>query len=98
MKVDFSQSFLGLDGNPIIENGKNITLGDIAANILLADDQEEKLSGKDKALRGNLAMAIYAAKEPMDLPIEDVALIKDQIGKLATPLIVAQSWKMLEGN
>lgn len=97
MKVNFTKAFVGLDGERLMEGGKEITLGVITANVLLAENPDEKLEGKDKAMRGNLAMAAFAAKEPMDMPIEDVALIKEQIGKLATPLIVAQAWKMLDG-
>jgi len=45
-----------------------------------------------------LATRIYANPEELDLTIEEIAKIKQLIGKGYGPLIVGQAWDMLEGN
>jgi hypothetical protein len=101
--VDFSKEFKQFDGKVIPEspeNPKNFTLRTAAINALLAPPQqgEPPLIGTEQVKRYDLASAIYAAKEPLDLEAEQVALIKEQIAKTYGPLITGQAWKMIEGQ
>lgn len=96
MKIDFSQIIRKINDDPIKEpDGKDFTLGSACINSLLADP-EVKISGEEKVNRYNLALAIHAAREPLDLKIEEAAKIKQLVGETYTALVVGQAWKMLE--
>ena len=98
MKIRFDETMKDLDGKAIIGDGKDLTLKQVACNALnLMFQDEQNLSGEEKAMRGLLAMRIYANPD-LDLTIDDVALIKKLIGKGYVPLIVAQVWDILEGK
>lgn len=101
MKVDFSQGFKDLDGRILVEppGGKPITLRTLAVNVLMATFEDEKnLSGEEKVKRYETALMVHNSKdEPVEMSVEDVALIKRLIGKSYGPLFVGQAWKMLEG-
>ena len=98
MKIRFDETMKDLDGKAIIGDGRDLTLKQIACNALsLIFNDEQNLSGEEKAKRGLLAMRIYANTE-IDLTVEEVALIKKLIGKAYGPLIVAQAWEILENQ
>lgn len=109
MKVDFSQILKELDGSNIEEtkrdeNGKNVktgelvTLSKIAVNALQNPD-EKVTDGNEKMRRNKLSKRIYDAESLIDLKVEEVALIKELINKAyASPLVVGQTWEMLEGK
>ena len=96
MKVNLSQVFVTLDGTPYKENGKEVTLGTMACTALQTPFEDEpKLSGDDKCHRGKLAMWLHG-EASANISIEDVALIKKLIDKMATNLIVAQARDFLD--
>lgn len=98
MKIRFDETMKDLDGKAIKGEGGELTLKSICCNALTVIFQDEQgLSGEEKAKRGLLAMRIYANTE-IDLTVEEVALIKKLIGKAYGPLIVAQAWNMLESQ
>jgi hypothetical protein len=85
----------GLDGQP---RSVDMTLGRACANALLAPLQDEtgKVSGSDHVKRLALAMKVHAAGE-LDLPAEDVALLKERVAKVyTTPLVVGRCWLLLD--
>ena len=97
MKIDFNQKIMNLDGTAPLKKGDSETyylLGDAAAEVLLVPEQGT--DGLERAKRGALAIDIARRKGVMDLPIEDVALIKKRIGEVMGPLVVTQAWPMLE--
>ena len=101
MQVDFNKVFKNLDGTDISEKPQSqepFTLKTVAINAVLFQEKGEALNGQDSLKRFDLATAIYASKEPMDLDSGQIELIKQQIAKLYAPMIVGQSWKMLEGK
>jgi len=99
MKVDFSQELIGYDGEPLKEGEKVITLAMICCNALMNQTEEDaKLPGEEKLRRFDLATMVYANKEPSDLKVEDIALLKTLVGKLYGPLVVGPCWKLLEGE
>ena len=53
------------------------------------------MAGEEKLKRYKLAMLIYDNDAP-ELSIEDLAKIKELVGKAYVPLIVGQVWSMLE--
>lgn len=95
MKVDFSQAFVDLDGNPIVDGGKPVTLGMMAAQALLAADPNTPESGEDKARAYDVATRLYRGGE-VDITVEDAALIKKKVGQHMTAIVVGQAYRMLE--
>lgn len=76
-----------------------VTAGKIATNALLATFQDEpQLSGEDKLLRWELAVKIKNTPDPIELTAEEISLIKKLVGKAYSPMIVGQTWKILEGE
>ena len=95
MKINFNQLIKNIQGEEI----KDLTLKTVSVEALLATfSDEQSLSGEEKAKRYVLATRIYANPEELDLTVEEVAKIKQLIGKGYGPLIVGQAWDMLEGN
>ena len=95
MKINFNQNLKKLDGTDL----ENITLKSVTTEVLqLAFQDEQGLSGEEKAKRWVLATRVYANPGNIDLTIEEVSLIKKLIGKAYGPLIVGQAWEMLEGK
>lgn len=92
MKINFNQVIKNIKGEEI----KDLTLKSVSVEALLATfADEQSLSGEEKAKRYLLATRIYANDE-LDLPVEEVAKVKQLIGKGYGPLIVGQAWDMLE--
>ena len=99
MKIDFTQSLPGLDGEPIKdETGKDVRLSTPCINSLVAAPQNEQIEPVEKLTRWVLAQKITKAKEPIDLPIEEVAKIKELTGKYMPTLIMGSVWQILESS
>ena len=93
MKINFNQPIHNIQGEDI----KDLTLKSISVEALLATfSDEQSLSGEEKAKRYLLATRIYADSEGLDLTVEEIAKIKQLIGKGYGPLIVGQTWEMLD--
>ena len=89
MKVDFNKELISFNGEPIRENDKVITLAMICCNALINQTEEDaRLPGEEKLRRFDLATVVYASKEPVNMKVEDISLIKTLIGKLYGPIIV----------
>lgn len=93
MRIDLKQGLVAR-GKPMKYENEDATLGLIAyaALITLSDnvDRAERLK------RGRLAQRVEAADGTIDLKAEEITLIKECIGKIFPPLVVAQSEDMLE--
>jgi hypothetical protein len=100
MTIDFSQTLKGIDDKGAIvtltEAGRPITLAVIAYSALLRAD--EKAADTEKMTRCKLAFQIAQATGPVDLSLEDAALIKRLIGQNPSPLVVGQAFEMLEAQ
>jgi hypothetical protein len=99
MKRDFNQTFTTLEGQPIKDGDKELTLREAALASLQAVFQEDRsLSGTEKIRRYTLALRIHAG-DPVELTAEDVTLIKDLINRAyGHPAVVAQAWQMLDAD
>jgi hypothetical protein len=98
MKLDFGKVLLGLDGKPIRFNDRDATLGLIAVEALCAVyPGEENLAGTDKYKRAVLAEMAFKGNGE-DVSAEDVALIKQLIGKAYAPLVVKKAYDIIEGK
>lgn len=112
MQIDFNQKIMNAKGDgplpkfvlcancqrsfPESQKDNEFTLGDVASDALFTPEQG--VVGEEAAKRGALAIEIVRSKEPLNLTVEQVALIKKRIGETKTPLVITQAWGMLEGN
>ena len=95
MKINVLQKVMGLDGQEAVEAP---TMRDVCVKALVElTRSDQEMSGKEKFEMGMLAQKIYQEDEP-DLIVEDVSKLKDRIGKLWGPLVVAWAWNALDGN
>ena len=99
LALDFTQPLTTLSGQPFTDPDSKvtITLATIAENALLqAYPDEQNLSGEEKLKRYTRARKIEDNKQKAELSAEEIALLKKLIAKLYNPLILGQSWKMLD--
>ncbi len=109
--LDLSQKFRDGDGGQVpntlaVSKGsscgetkdvKCLTLGDAVFHALVSSytDEQSSISGEEKFKRGKLALAVQGKKN-VNLTSEDTVMVKRLIGKLYSPLIVAQAYAMLD--
>ena len=109
MKIDVTQQLTELDGEPMV-TGRRLcptcgqTVGEIepmtvrlAATraLSLTFKGEENLPGDEKVAQFHLALKITDEDEP-DLRVEDVALVKERVGKMYGQVIVGRMWAILD--
>jgi len=105
MKIDFNQELKNIEGATLTrtrQDGDKIvqlpaTLKWAAVEALLAVGATDKLSGEEKGRRYDLALKVQESHGPIELPVEDVSLIKTLCDEHFAPLIVGQTRKMLNG-
>jgi len=96
MKIDFSAAIKDFDGDAVKDGDKEATLGRVACTALLASyADEQNLAAEDKVKRFRLA-EIAAKGGEREVKVEDVALIKQLIGKAFAPLVVARAYDIIE--
>lgn len=98
MRRDFNHPILNLVGQPLLsENGELACLATVAINALLATFEDERsLPGVEKAQRMQLALKITANPREVEVSAEQLAKIKELIGKAFPPLIVGRAYELLE--
>jgi len=109
MKINVTQKLLGLNneemrvvlqacpvcGRPV-EGEDARTLRNAATDALTALYRDEpNLDAKKKFERGALALKIHNNDEP-SLSVNEVALVKELIGKRFDPLIILRTWEILD--
>lgn len=103
MKLDLSVEMKNLDGSPIKDISRPehpaLTLRDIISSALLNERDDERLSGQEKSIRFALATKIWGANgHPLELTVEEAALIKEAVGKGYKPIISGQVWAIIESQ
>jgi len=104
MEINLNYAFKNLDGTEITgppkegeKKGEVFFLKTACENALLGMYQDEqKLSGSEKAKRYALAMEIHKSNGKVDLSVDDLKLLKDLIAKNGGPLIVGQAYEILD--
>ena len=98
MKIDFTKKFTNFNGEVLKDTASNreLSLGDVCVEALLAVDKNEAIDGAEKLRRYNLAMEIYKGKD--SLLVEEIVLLKDLIGKYYATMIVGQALPILSGD
>ena len=108
-RIDFTQPLIGMDGNPITSllppqgssaDAKGVltpmTLGDAAVSALETILEEDRQSpGAEKFKLDELARKIYKKKDAV-LLVEEIATIKNRIGKYYGPIVIGPAWRILD--
>lgn len=97
MKIDFSRKLTALDGR---EDPNAPTLKDMAISALTGSLRgDEELQPKSKFDLGLLAQRLaLSAEAAVEVTAEEIATIKDRIGRAYNPAGVVMAWQMLEGS
>ncbi len=97
MRIDFKRPLFDFRGDVLKHGDQPLVLGLVAVNALMGIyPDEQNLEGGEKVRRYRLAMSIYAADGPLDVPAEDIAMCKKLIGKSFSTLVAGQAIPMLE--
>lgn len=98
--INFALPLVGMDAKPII-NGESktadpMTLSDVSVAALeTVLDEDRSASGAVKFERDELARKVYKATAVV-LTAEQIATIKERIGKVCPTIIVGAAWRMLD--
>jgi hypothetical protein len=97
MKIKVNQKIKDAEGNEITLQGKPaMTLRDVIVNSILTPDQGD--DEKKKWEKYEIFKKIKESKNEVELTIEEIALVKQCIGKFQPPLVMGQCWEMLENK
>lgn len=103
MKINFTKQLKDLSGNSIYEPGVKegeqhaVTLAFVCSAALMQGGDQQKMGWEEKLKRYELALKIRNAKGAIDIPVEDVTMIKKSLSVMPV-LYCGQSIKMIEGN
>jgi hypothetical protein len=105
--IDFTKPITQIDGSPIADKDGKIlekqpTLGTICISALLAEYADEAsgpkmITPEDKFNRWKLALKLADNKDPKNVTLtsEELALVKNVVGKAYGPVVVGQAWTEL---
>lgn len=98
MKIDFTKKFTNFNGEVLKDavSQKELSLGDVCIEALLAIEKENPIDAKEKVRRYELALEIHRGKD--SLSAEEVVLLKELIGKYYTTIIVGQALPILDSE
>jgi hypothetical protein len=108
MKINFGQELKMVDGEALFRTRRDrasnamidvpATTQWAAIEALLAVAQGETQTGEEKAKRYELALKIQSANGDVELPVEDVALLKKLCDAHFPPLIVGQMRRLFDAK
>lgn len=98
MLVDFTKTITGPDGEPVTkEDGKTeLTLKILCRNAVLNSKSSNECSGVQKMDRALLARRINDSQTTLDLNIDDLKIVKDCVGEVYNPWIMASIWDIID--
>ena len=106
MKIDFTQELKTIEGDTLQRQKVNrrenkieeidATLKWAAVEALLTVDPKAEISGEEKAKRYEIALKVQEATGPIEISVDDAALIKKLCDQHFTPLIVGQTRRLLD--
>ena len=97
MRFHLDQNVKNTDGGNLLEGAKEVTIRDVLAFVALQLDAQEQLPLQQKLTRYDLYN--HLQKRPDDvyeLKIEEVAMLKELVGKFCTIFVCGQIIKFLE--
>jgi hypothetical protein len=100
MKIDFSGQITNLANQPVKDEAeKPLTLGSVAIAALLNNmPGDDALSAEKKVTLAVIAQQVHNAEGEVSLSVEDVALVKERIGKAYGPLVVMKAYQLIDAE
>jgi hypothetical protein len=96
MNINFDSEITDLANQPIMNGEKHLDLATICTNALLTPAQnDQSMAADEKVRRYRLAQRITNGGT-LDMPLEDLVLLKDIIGKAYPPLVVGRAFDILD--
>jgi hypothetical protein len=96
MQIDFDTEIRDLANQPIMNGDKHLDLATIATNALLTPQAtDQNMPPDEKIKRFRLAQRITNGGA-VDIPLEDIVLLKDIIGKFYPPLVVGRAFELFD--
>lgn len=104
MRYDLNQPLLNYNGQlftrPVVVDGQTkqepLTLRDVLESACLNADPNQHSTGTQKMVIFNVLMKVHKADPVADLTAEDVALLKELVGKQITVAAVGMVYAALE--
>ena len=96
LKIDFNVVLKNLEGKPLTDKEKDLTLKDVSANAILGNYQNENIDGEEKLKRFILAMKIYEANGELELTVDEVKMTKDMIARGYSTLVTGRALQILD--
>ena len=96
-KILFAQPILDEDGEEVKEGSFRTLRSTCCACLYAPVEGDEKLAPDKKSELAFFALRIQH-KDEMDLKSEQIALLKDRVGKLAPKLVILRAHRLLEGK
>lgn len=107
MSIDFTVVLNDQDESPLQDtlamqaNGGvkiNLTLGRAVSHALMVQgNDEQEMTGEQKFHRGMLAFKVRDSKD-CELKVEDIVLIKKQLARLYSPVVIYRAYLLLDGG
>lgn len=102
-KIDLTQELRDAQGRPFIyqiepdpAKPRPMTLADACVNALETTTQDDsRLTGEQKFKMDELARQILS-KSATPLTVEQIAILKERIGKIYSPAVIGAAWRLLE--
>lgn len=95
MKVKFDTVLTNLKGEPLKDGKDDLTAASAIGTAMLATMPDDtSLTSKDKMRMFRLAQ-VACQGGVQEVPVEDVAFIKERVGKLYGPLVVGRVFELL---
>lgn len=97
MKININQKLKNLEGTQLKnETGKDLDLREVMLQSLLSMlEGDDRMAGGDKVKIWVISQKIHNSKDELEIDVEDLALIKERIGKMFMPIVVGQAWEMI---
>lgn len=95
--IDFSRTLTGLDGLPLMNGEKPLTLVEVCTNALLGQfpDEQSGLPMDEKQKRFKLALKIFTEGN-IEIDSEEAVLLKKVVNKGYSTLIVGQVMEIIK--
>lgn len=93
MLKNLDTQILSFNGDQLQVDGKPGLMKDVIFNALIVPDKD--MDGEGKFKRGKLAERVYSGGE-QDFKPEELALMKEVIGKFYPQVVVVRVWEFLD--
>ena|SRR6185436_12502090 len=97
MRINTTQVLKNYEGKEILEDDKPITLRDVFSIGLNSQLPDEKMTADQKAKIFQITTKLYTNNE-VDLTVDQLALIKEQVGKVYNPLVYGRVCEIIDGT